>query len=388
MKIRTRVWRLGLALLTATGAVGATAGHVAAGPLVGPTPGDGSAVVFIASTGAPGLTNGMRYNSSGGDITAGQIDDTHYWVSFLNMGGGTYTNAQLTIFKGSSSATVDPVCTIEKTKDNGTDVTVYFQCNAYIGSTLPGTNLFVTVTNRTHPDRLGVTAPGFVAVTTSDAAVNHTPTNQYRSSGVGAAAVTHLATGMYRVTVPNAAYAATQGVAFATALTVSPAVDTYYSRYCNPQNWYPSGTNMIVNVNCYGGLGDLRDGRFSLRLSARNHMGGAQPGGSQWVSNPASAGYDPVGYGWNSAGGTNHVRSLAPWEGTGSSEITFGGATYAAGKVPSVLVSAYGGNHRCSLEYLGSNPTVGYTFESVRCFVPTAGAGVAGGMYTVSLAQL
>src|SRR5262249_47722604 len=151
----------GAMLLGSLGACALTSAAAHAGPAVVPGPGDGSAAVFIAPSGAPGLTNGFRYNSTGGDITAGQIDSTHYWISFLAMGGGTYTNAQLTMWNGSSGPAIDPVCTIDKTKDTGAggDLTVWFQCTPYPGYSLVNTSLFVTVTNRTHPDRAGVTAP-------------------------------------------------------------------------------------------------------------------------------------------------------------------------------------------------------------------------------------
>ena len=386
MKISSRIVLAGAVLFGAAGVAGAP--QVQAGGVV-PGPGDGSAAVFITTSGAPGLTNGYTHNSTGGAVDVGQIDATHYWISFRAMGGGTYANAQLTVWNGASGPTIDPICTIDRTKDAGGDVTVWFQCTPFPSSPLAGTQLFVNVTNRLHPDTARVRAPGFVAVTTANpSAAGETPVNQYRSSGTGLATVAHTGTGLYTVTVPGGAYAWNQGTAFATALTVSPTVDPAYTRYCNPQSWYPSGTSMIVNVGCYMGIGTAADARFSLRLVGRNHLGGTQPGGSQWVSNPTSTGYDTIAYGWNSAGATNHVRSLAPWEGTGVSHVQFNGATYAPGKVPSLLVSAYGGNQRCSLEYHGYHPADLYTNATVRCYAPVGGAGVAVGRYSVSLVQL
>ncbi|MEQ1702890.1 MAG: hypothetical protein ABMA25_22515 [Ilumatobacteraceae bacterium] len=386
MKFRSRILLAGATLFAAVGAVGAS--PAAAGPIVTPGPGDGSAVVFFANGGNLGFTNGFKYNSTGGGFDGGRIDATHYWVSFLKMGGGTYTNTQLTIWEGLNGPAVDPICTIDTTKDNGTDVTVYFQCTPFPPASLDGTSLFVNVTNRTHPDRAGVTAPGFVALTTASAsAASSTPTNQYRSSGTGAAQVTRSGVGQYSVTVPNGAYAWNQGTAFVTALTVSPTVDTAYTRYCNLQSWYPSGTNTVVNVRCYMGAGTAADARFSLRLTNRNQMGGTQPGGSQWVSNPASAGYDTTSYRWNSVGGVNHVRSLVAWEGAGVSEVEFMGSTWASGRVPSLLVSGYGGNQRCSLKYQGYNTITFTTHATVRCFSPFTGAGLSTAQYTVGIAQ-
>lgn len=382
MKIRSRILLAAATLLGTVGVAAAPQAHALG------TPGDASAVVFITAGGAPGLTNGYKYNSSGGGFAVAQIDSTHYSITFQSLGGGTYVNAQLTVWNGASGPAVDPVCTIDSATDNGTDVTVKFQCTPFPPASLANTSLFIDVTNRTHPDRVGAVGPGFVALTTANpSAAAETPANQYRSSGFGSATVARTAVGQYTVTIPNGAYPWSQGVAFATALTVSPRVDTAYTRYCNPQNWYPSGANMVVNVRCYMGAGSLADARFSLRLSAHNHHGGAQAGGAQWVSTPNSAGYDAAGYGWNSAGGTNRVRSLAAWEGTGVSEVRFTGATYAAGRVPSLLVSAYGGSQRCSLKYHGSNPVDLNTTATVRCYAPLGGAGSATGMYTVSLAQ-
>ena len=388
MKIRSRVWLATAALLACTTAVTATADPASAGPVVGPLPGDGSAVVYIAPGGAPGLTNAYRYNSSGGGIDAGQIDATHYWITFANLGGGTYVNAQLTNWNASYGPAVDPVCTIDKTKDTGTDVTVWFQCTPYPGLSLETATLVINVTNRTHPDRAGTTAPGFVAVTTSDAAAAaSTPLNQYRSSGVGAATVSRSGTGAYTVTIPNGAFAWKQGMVFTTALSVNPAVDPAYTRYCNPQSWSPSGTSMLISVRCYNGGGTSADARFSLRYTTHNHMGGTQAGGSQWAATPNSLGYVPDGYGWNSAGSTNFVSIEMTPDGPGVSRVTFNGATNAPKRVGSIMVTAYGGNHRCSLEFPGSSST-GYTYLTVRCYQPLSGAAVPTGRYTVSLAQL
>ncbi len=165
---------------------------------------------------------------------------------------------------------------IDKTKDNGSDVTVWFRCIPHpYWPSLVGTTLFVTVTNAPRADRLGATAPSFFALTSSDpTAAVQTPLNQYRSAGVGAASVTRLGLGQYAVRIPSAAYPKGTGIAVATVLSVSPAFDPAYTRYCNPQNWGPSGTDMVVNVYCYMGAGILADAPFSLRLTARTHAGG------------------------------------------------------------------------------------------------------------------
>jgi len=386
MNTRSRIRRGALTLLAVlTGTVAVATPHASAGGLVRATPGDGSAVIYIAQTGFPGLTNGMKYNSSGGNIDAGRIDDTHFWVSFSGIGGGTYTNAQIGMWNGSDGPAVDPVCTIDKTKDNGSDITVWFRCIPHpYWPSLVGTTLFVTVTAAQRVDRAGVTAPSFFALTSSDpTAAVHTPLNQYRSAGVGAASVTRLALGQYSVRIPNAAYAKGSGIAVATALSVTSAFDPAYTRYCNPQNWGSSGPDMVVNVNCYMGVGTLADAPFSLRLTARTHSGGSQLGGAQWVSNPASAGYDAVGYGWNSTGGANHVASI----GVGLSDVHFGGATGQPLLVKSAMVSAYGGSQRCTLEALGINPISNELFTQVRCYEPFSGDPVANGRYTVSVAQ-
>ncbi|MDO8390863.1 MAG: hypothetical protein Q7V57_10265 [Actinomycetota bacterium] len=388
MKIRSRVWLAAATLLASTTAIGATTDQASAGPIAGARPGDGSAVVYIAAGGAPGLTNAYRYNSSGGDIEAGQIDATHYWISFRNLGGGTYVNAQLTNWNASYGPAVDPVCTIDKTKDTGIDVTVWFRCVPYPGDSLETATMFINVTNRTHPDRAGVVAPGFVALTTADAAAAmSTPLNQYRSSGFGAATVARTGVGTYTVTIPNGTFGWNEGTVFTTALSVSPAVDPAYTRYCNPQSWSPSGTSMRVFVRCYHGGGLLSDARFSLRYTTHNHMGGTQPGGAQWVHTPNSAGYVAAGYGWNSAGGTNFVATeMVPGE-LGISRVTFNGGTHAPARIGSLMVVAYGGNHRCSLEFPGSG-SEGYTFATVRCYQPLGGAAVPTGKYSVSLAQM
>ncbi len=386
MKIRLRHLFAGLTVLSGMCATATVAAPtVSAGGVPRATPGDGSAVVYIANTGFPGLTNGMKYNSSGGAIDAGKIDDTHFWVSFAGIGGGTYSNAQLGMWNGDDGPAVDPACTIDKTKDNGADVVVFFQCIAHpYWPSLVGTTLFVTVTNAPHPDRPGVTAPSFFALTSSDPSIAlHTPLNQYRSAGVGQATVTRSAVGQYSVRIPNAAYPKTVGIAVATALSVSPAVDPAYSRYCNPQSWGSSGADMVVNVNCYMGVGVLADARFSLRLSSRTHAGGTQPGGAQWVSNPASPGYDTTQYGWNSTGSVNHIGSID----VGVSEVRFRGATGQPLLVKSALVGAYGGNHRCTLEALGIDPLSNQVFTQVRCYEPFSGAAVANGRSTVSVAQ-
>jgi hypothetical protein len=386
MKIRTRHLYAGLALLAGTFATATVAApQASAGGLLRATPGDGSAVVYIAPTGFPGLTNGMKYNSSGGAIDAGRVDATHFWVSFAGIGGGTYTNAQISMWHGSGAPAIDPVCTIDTTKDTGADVTVWFECNAHpFAASLVGAAMFITVTDAPHPDRLGAVAPSFFALTSSDPSIAvHTPLNQYRSSGSGQATVTRNAAGQYSVRIPNAAYPKGSGIVVATALTVNPAADPISSRYCNPQNWAPNGADMVVNVNCYNGVGVAADGRFSVRLSSRTHTGGSQPGGSQWVSDPASAGYDAVGYGWNSTGGANHVAATA----VGVSEVRFRGATGQPLLVKSVLVSAYGGNQRCSLTVIGIDPVAGELFSRVRCVEPMNGGVVANGRYTVSIAQ-
>ncbi len=387
MKIRTRIALAGAVLFGAVGVAGAP--QAQAMPRLLPHPGDGSAAVFITAAGAPALTNGYTYNSSGGDVSVGQSDASHFWITFQSMGGGTYTSTQLTTWNGASGPSIDPVCTVDRTKDAGGNVTVSFQCTPFPTNTLVGAQLFVNVTNRPHPDPLRVRAPGFIAVTTaSPSAAGETPTNQYRSSGTGLGSVTRTALGRYTVTVPGAAYASEHGVAFTTALTVSPTTDPYFTRYCNPQGWYASGSNMVVNVACFMGIGTAADARFSLRLTANDLLGGARPGGSQWVSNPASAGYTAETYGWNSTGGTNSVRSLATWEGIGVSQTQWNGATYAVGEVPSLLVSGYAGNQRCTLEYHGSNPADLYTTATVRCYDPASGAGLANARYTVGLVQL
>ncbi|HQZ34997.1 MAG TPA: hypothetical protein PK020_11260 [Ilumatobacteraceae bacterium] len=387
MKIHTRIAIAGAVLFGAIGVAGAPQAQAA--PRLVPHPGDGSAAIFITAAGTPGLTNGYTYNSSGGGVTVGQTDATHFWVSFQSMGGGAYTNTQLTIWNGAAGPSIDPVCTVDRTSDARGNLTVWFQCTPFPTNTLVGSQLFVNVTNRTHADPTRVRVPGFIAVTTaSPSAASETPTNQYRSSGTGLARVTRTALGRYTVTVPSAAYASGQGVAFATALTVSPTTDPSYTRYCNPQGWYPSGTDMIVDVACFMGIGSAADAPFSLRLTTHDLLGGTRPGGSQWVSNPASAGYTAATYGWNSASGTNFVRSLATWEGAGVSSTQWNGTTYAAGKVPSLLVSGYGGNQRCTLEYHGYHPTGLYTNATVRCYDPSGGAGSPNGRYTVGLVQL
>lgn len=353
-------------------------------PLGRANPGDGSAVVYIANTGFPGLTNGMKYNSSGGNIDTGRIDDSHYWISFANLGGGTYVNAQITNWDSENSPAIAPVCTIDKAKDNGTDVTLWFQCTPFPGHSLIGTSLFISVTNAPHPDRAGATGPGFVALTSTDpGAAVHTPLNQYRSSGAGQASVTRTGVGQYTVTVPNATYPKGGGAAVATALTVSPAVDPAYTRYCNVQSWAPSAGSMVVRVQCYHGGGVLSDGRFSLRLSLRSHTGGAQPGGAQWVGTPASAGYDTSAYGWNSSGAANHVAGLAP----GSSRVDFPGAIHDPARVWTLAMTPYGGNHRCSVEGVGAQPGTGALFTMARCYTPLGGAPVANGRYTISVAE-
>ena len=234
------------------------------------------------------------------------------------------------------------------------------------------------------PDRAGMTAPSFFAITSTDpVAAVQTPLNQYRSAGVGAATVTRLGLGQYAVRIPNGAYPKGAGIAVATALSVSAAFDPAYTRYCNPQNWGSSGADMVVNVYCYMGVGVLADAPFSLRLTARTHAGGMQPGGAQWVSTPASPGYDAASYGWNSTGGVNHVMSV----GTGLSDVHFTGATGQPLLVKSAMVSAYGGSQRCTLEALGISPLTNELFTQVRCYEPFTGDPVATGRYTISVAQ-
>lgn len=172
---------------------------------------------------------------------------------------------------------------------------------------------------------------------------SHTPSNQFRASGVGRATVRRLSTGRYRVRIPNETFPSNLGVVMTSATGTNP-------RWCNPSEWAANGSSTDVFVECHRRGGTLADSTFSFMITDNTMLGRPEvPGGSAWSNEfgrgAAHSSVNASGhYTFNSASNTNTHANQGL---VGSAEVNFPGVFPPDFAVVAKLVVAYG-PHRCA----------------------------------------
>jgi len=139
---------------------------------------------------------------------------------------------------------------------------------------------------------------------------------------------------------------------------------------CKVASWFPSGSDTLVDVRCFGPNGAKVDTRFTLSFMTDVALGvrfseDADYGGYAWAHNPTSDNYVPSPtYSENNAGSLILAGKTAG--STGSYWVRFG-LLKPADKT-TALVTAYGPNSEfCTVAGWGSDG-VGGTIAYVNCF--------------------
>lgn len=180
---------------------------------------------------------------------------------------------------------------------------------------------------------------------------NANPQFSYNSSGA-TNLLTHVATGQYRVDIPN--LGATPGGHVQVSSLGSG------DRRCKVGSWGSSGSTIQVDVFCFTRTGAPADEDFSASYVRRTDTPGAQAG-YVWAFDSQSSSYNAAGqYGWNSTGGAITITHTS---GTGSYAVNFTGQSMGGGTVE---VTAYGS----TTEYCKVSSWIGSTVN-VLCFDTT-----------------
>lgn len=212
---------------------------------------------------------------------------------------------------------------------------------------LPVNSQFSLLVTRGYPDL----AFAYAHLSTG---TNYTPDARGSWNPAGTSTVARSGVGQYRVTFNNLGAQLPPGTLGHVQVN---AVGTS-NAYCNPYNWYTSGTpNLSVDVRCFEApSGALVDRRFTvLFVLPSEHLAYA------WADKPTVGTYAPFpDYSANPAGGTITLIRGGPgayhtnWAGAGNEIIQQG----------NVQVSAFGSNAQCK-GYRGSPDGV-----RVGCFAP------------------
>lgn len=118
------------------------------------------------------------------------------------------------------------------------------------------------------------------------------------NSSLGTVHVHRSGTGAY--TVAFVGLAANGGTVHVTALGG-------VLRYCDVQDWGPSGGDELVDIQCYSGAGAPANAMFSVNFLSS----GGNPGklAYLWADQPSATNYSPAAlYQFNSTGGTNTIH--------------------------------------------------------------------------------
>jgi hypothetical protein len=199
---------------------------------------------------------------------------------------------------------------------------------------------------------------GFVRVTSTSG--SGAPSTAYSMNTTGGSnLVTWLATGSARVDFPGLGKSV-GGHVQVTAFGTSNA-------RCKVSSWFPSGTTLRAQVNCYTPSGAATSTPFAVSYQRRAGTPGVE-GGYVWADQPTASSYTPSTiYQWNSTGALNTIQRT----GVGTYRVVFPGQTFTGGTVE---VTAYGGgSDYCKVEGWfndGASQNV-----NVRCF-STSGAPV------------
>jgi hypothetical protein len=351
-----RSCRLFVGAVVAAGALA-----VAAAPASAATnlPGAFQAVVDVADTPAhtPSLRAGWTY-SSGGAVTVGRYGVGDYWVKARNV-KASMANVHLSLF-----AEAEPnFCTVYGVTQLSDGTRVRVRCYNPATNGRSETTGFLVWFNSfrfTNADA----STSYLALTSANGLVSHTPATQHRSNPGLKSRVTRLGVGRYAVLLRGVNWGSTEGAIIATARSTS-------ARTCSVNYWERSGTDIKAEVRCFSGGGTLANSRFSLVATLLNHMDTATaPGGSQWVrAEPelpltvlTTYGYNPTSHNEGQDLGANLVLTRFP------------GSAGTSALVPTVLVGSYGSTAtRCYVS--GFNPTPPGLDVTTRC-VNAAGVGV------------
>ena len=175
--------------------------------------------------------------------------------------------------------------------------------------------------------------------------------------------------GAYRITFP--------GLGTAGGGTVHVTSYGGATEQCKVSSWWPSGSNLLVDVRCFNLGGTPADSRFTATYTSK--PSGSTPMGYVW-NDRLSCGwtgcsYTPsAGYQFNSAGASNTIT----WNSTGDYAVRL---PFLAAPSGHVQVTAYGGgSERCKV--VGWGPTGADQLVNVRCFNSTG--GLTDSLFTVT----
>ncbi|YAF93990.1 MAG: hypothetical protein AB3A66_15295 [Nodularia sp. CChRGM 3473] len=140
------------------------------------------------------------------------------------------------------------------------------------------------------------------------------------------------------------------------------------SERCKAVNWFPSGGNTLVNVNCFNSSGNLVDTRYNLSYMTDVAIGidvseDTDYGGYVWANNPTAGFYTPdPTYQLNNTGGTNTITRNS----LGKYTVRF--PNLKPSNRTTAQVTAYGSaSEYCTVNFWNSDGSGG-TNVNVQCF--------------------
>ncbi|MDG4771826.1 hypothetical protein [Solwaraspora sp. WMMD792] len=137
----------------------------------------------------------------------------------------------------------------------------------------------------------------------------HTYYSYAKNPGGGPITVTRSGAGSYLVRFGGLGSLVTGGGGVVHAQAYGAAV-----RFCTVGSWYPSGTDLLVNVYCFGASGARQDAYFVANFVEASGSTLAADGVSYlWSNNPTSPMYTPSAwYRYDASGGSPWVARDAP----------------------------------------------------------------------------
>jgi hypothetical protein len=164
----------------------------------------------------------------------------------------------------------------------------------------------------------------------SPTADDYEPASWYQRNSTGAAnRITHLSVGNYQVRFTNL------GTWTGNGGTVDVTAYDFTNQHCKVGSWYASGTDLLVNVNCYTTNGVATDALFTASFVSPTQ----DPGDIAyvWADSPTASSYTPASfYQFNATGASNTISRWA----TGRYVVTMPGMGTSPGG--HVKVTAYG----------------------------------------------
>ncbi len=232
-------------------------------------------------------------------------------------------------------------CQVQRWQTQSTKLTAYVNCYDKSGALKDG-RYTAMVTTPFNNDRSTL-----FAWANNPSAANYEPDSNYSHNSAGAVNITHSSTGSYLVRFSGAVPLMHGGG--------NVQVSGYGPQYghCKVVNWSPSGSDLVVHVNCYDVVGSLADRRFTTYVS----WGSTYPLFSSytWGSLPTADRYAPAE---QYSSRLTTIRRL----GVGSYQVSFSGTdTYQSDAYQTnIQVTSYGAtNNLCRVQYWQrANPRV------------------------------